>query len=75
MWKVCLDAHRIEPHWDIPATQITVGAATSASARHAVVQMAHIRAGVAPLHSLLALSVEHATAKPTRSSTVRSEAA
>lgn len=75
MWKVRLDAHRIEPHWDIPATRITVGAATSESACSMVVQMAHIRADIPPLRSMLAVSMEHATAMPTRSAAMRSEAA
>lgn len=75
MWCVTVAEHDIPPRWRIPATQITVGASTAEAACHAAVRMAHIRADVAPLHSLLALSLGHVTAEPVRSSTARSEAA
>jgi hypothetical protein len=75
MWKVTIAEHDIPPRWHIPATQITVGAVTAESACHAVVRMAHIRAGVAPLRSLLALSMAYAHAEPVLSPATRSEAA
>ncbi|HZL06082.1 MAG TPA: hypothetical protein VFE45_11820, partial [Coriobacteriia bacterium] len=59
LWRVTILAHEIPLRWSIPATQITVGAVTAESACHAVIRIAHIRARVAPLRSLLALSVQH----------------
>ena len=75
MFKVTITKHDVPPRFHIPATQITVGASSAESACSMVVRMAHIDAGVAPLRSLLALSLAYATAVPARSPAVRSEAA
>jgi hypothetical protein len=75
MWRVTIAEHDIPLRWHVAAREVTVGAATSESACSMVVRMAHIDAGVAPLRSLLALSLAYATAVPARSPAVRSEAA
>ena len=75
-WRVTIAEHDVPPRWHVAAQEVTVGAATAESACHAVVRIAHIDAGVAPLHSLLALSLAHATAELARTpAMMRSEAA
>ena len=75
MWKVRLDAHRIEPRWDIPAWTVELGAPSAESACATAVRWSHIDAGVPPLRRFVAASMQHAHAVPMRSPTARSEAA
>lgn len=72
MWTVEVAEHDVE-RWHIPAQTVELGADSAASARAVVVRWAHIDAGVPPLRSMLALSVEYAHAEPSRSPTMRSE--
>jgi len=67
MWKVTIAEHDIPPRWHVDAQEVTVGAVTAESACNAAVRTAHVVAGVAPLHSLLALSLARTHAKPMRS--------
>jgi hypothetical protein len=75
MFRVTIAEHDIEPRWHIPARTVELGASTAESACSTVVRWAHIDAGVPPLRSMLALSLAHTHAEPTRSATVRSEIA
>lgn len=50
----------------IPAQTTTLGAVSAEAACCQVVRWAHRDAGVAPLRSLLAVSLAHAHAEPTR---------
>lgn len=74
MFTVEVAEHDVE-RWHIPAQTVELGADSAESASAVVVRWAHIDAGVPPLRSMLALSLPHATAKPARSPTMRSEAA
>jgi hypothetical protein len=75
MYRVTIEAHDIPPRWRVPAQTIEVGASTAEIACRAVVRFAHRDAGVPPLRSMLALSLEHTIAKPARSPAMRSEMA
>jgi hypothetical protein len=75
MWRVTIAEHDVPPRWHVEAQGVTVGASTAEVACNAAVRTAHIVAGVAPLHSLLALSMAHTTAESARSVAMRSEIA
>jgi hypothetical protein len=74
MWTVEVAEHDVE-RWHIPAQTVELGADSAESASTVVVKWAHSDAGVPPLRSMLAASMEHVHAKPTRSATARLEAA
>jgi hypothetical protein len=74
LWKVTITEHSVSRYY-IPADTVKVPASTPKIARSVAVRWAHRDAGVPPLRSLLAVSMEHAHADPARSATVRSRAA
>jgi len=63
MWKVTIAGHDVPPRWRVPAWTVTLGASTGDAACAQVVRWAHRDAGVAPLRSLLAVSLAHAHAE------------
>lgn len=75
MWTVTIAEHDVPPRWSIPAHTVTLGASTARIACSTAVRWAHCDAGVPPLRSLLAVSMEHASARPARTAMVRSEVA
>lgn len=75
MWKVMIAAHDVPPRWHIPASTVTLGAATAHAACVQAIRWAHRDAGVPPLLSMIALSMDHIRVEPARSVTARPRAA
>ena len=75
MWKVTNAEHYVPPRWDVPARTGELAAPTAQSACVIAVKWSHIDADIPPLRSMLAVSMEHASAEPMRSPTMRSELA
>jgi len=74
-WRVTISAHDIPPRWDVPARTLELGASTAESACRTVARWAHIDAGIPPLRSMLAVSMEHASAERAENPATRSEMA
>ena len=66
MWRVSVAEHDVPPRWHIPASTATLGAATAHAACVQAIRRAHRDAGVPPLLSMIALSLDHVRAEPAR---------
>lgn len=61
LWRVAIRAHEIPPRWSVPKCVYELGSGSSEYAANRAVKWAHSDAGVPPLRSLVALSLEHVT--------------
>ncbi len=62
-WEVAIGEHDIPPRWRIPAGTVTLAAVSAEAARTMAVRAAHRDAGVPPLLSMIALSLDHTRAE------------